>query len=105
MSSVNLFTTKIPYDIIKKNKICYNLLRRSNLYFRKSMISLSKSGNPTAIKVAAEYYVGLGAVDKQENKITFIGVMPEVESDVERMRREQERQQEAVKKAEEGIGK
>lgn len=82
-----------------------NLLRRSNLYFRRSMISLSKSGNPTAIKVAAEYYVGLGAVDKQENKITFIGVMPEVESDVERLRREQERQQEAVKKAEEGIGR
>ena len=41
----------------------------------------------------------------EENKITFIGVMPEVESDVERMRREQERQQEAVKKAEEGIGR
>lgn len=81
-----------------------NLLRRSNLYFRKSMMNLSKSGNPTAIKVAAEYYVGLGAVDKQENKITFIGVMPESESDLDKLKREQDKQQEAAKKAEEGIG-
>ncbi len=81
-----------------------NLLRRSEFYFRKSMMSLSKSGNPTAIKVSAEFYVGLGAVDKQEQKITFIGVMPEAESDMEKLKKEQEKQQEAVKKAKEGLG-
>ena len=81
-----------------------NLIRRSHFYFRRSMMSLSKSGNPTAIKVAAEYYVGLGAVDKQENKITFIGVMPEAESDEDKLKKEFEKQQEAAKKAMEGIG-
>lgn len=81
-----------------------NLLRRSNFYFRKSMMNLSKSGNPTAIKVAAEYYVGLGAVDKQESKITFVGIMPEAESDVDKLKRTQEKQKEAVEKAKEGFG-
>lgn len=83
-----------------------NLLRRSEFYFRKSMFSLSKGGNPTAIKVAAEFYVGLGAVDKQENRITIVNSMPEAESDLEKLRRSQsqENQQEAVKKAKEGFG-
>ena len=67
-----------------------NLIRRSEFYFRRSMMSLSKSGNPTAIKVAAEFYVGLGAVDKQEQKITIINSMPDAESDEDKLRRSQQ---------------
>ena len=77
------------------------LFQRANLYFKKAMFMLSKSGNPTAIKVAAEYYVGLGAVDKTENKITFIGVMPEDESDLEKLQKEQTTKEAADKIKEE----
>ena len=62
------------------------LIQRANLYFKKAMLSLSKSGNPSAIKVAAEYYVGLGAVDKQDNKITIINAMPQTDSDVDKLK-------------------
>lgn len=86
---------KTTYDV---------LLKRSELYYRKAMMMLSKSGNPTAIKVSAEYYVGLGAVDKSEQKITFIGVMPEAESDEEKLKKEQDKQKEAVDKIREGFG-
>ena len=78
------------------------LFQRANLYFKKAMFMLSKSGNPTAIKVASEFYVGLGAVDKQDNHITIINSMPESESDVEKLQREQ-LAKEAAKKAEEGL--
>ena len=74
------------------------LIQRANLYFKKAMFSLSKSGNPTAIKVAAEYYVGLGAVDKSENKITFIGVMPEADSDLDKLIKRKKEEKEAVDK-------
>ena len=62
------------------------LFQRANLYYKKAMMNLSKSGNPTAIKVTAEYYVKLGAVDKQDNHITIINSMPEAESDVDKLR-------------------
>lgn len=87
---------KVTYDV---------LLKRSNLYYRKAMMMLSKSGNPTAIKVSAEYYVGLGAVDKQDNHITIINSMPEAESDEERLRKSQQNQKEAREKAEEEFKK
>ena len=80
------------------------LIQRANLYFKKAMFSLSKSGNPTAIKVAAEYYVGLGAVDKQENHITFIGTMPEAESDVDKLKILQDKDRKAAEKAKEEFG-
>lgn len=74
-----------------------NLLRRAELYFRKAMMSLSKSGNPSAIKVSAEYYVGLGAIDKNESKIIFMNNMPNADSDVDLLNRKL--QQEAASKA------
>lgn len=68
-------------------KTTYNVLfQRANLYYKKAMFSLSKSGNPTAIKVTAEYYVKLGAVTDNDNRITFIGVMPEAPSDVDKLK-------------------
>ena len=79
------------------------LFQRANLYFKKAMFMLSKSGNPTAIKVAAEYYVGLGAVDKQDNHITIINSMPESESDLEKMQKEQNNK-DANEKIKEGFG-
>ena len=79
------------------------LFQRANLYFKKAMFMLSKSGNPTAIKVAAEYYVGLGAVDKQDNHITIINSMPEAESDLEKLQKEQN-QKDAADKIKEGFG-
>lgn len=78
------------------------LFQRANLFFKKAMMNLSKSGNPTAIKVTAEYYVKLGAVDKQDNHITIINSMPEAESDLEKLQREQDAI-DAAKKAEEGF--
>ena len=78
------------------------LLRRSQLYYRKAMMMLSKTGNPSAIKVASEYYVGLGAVDKQESHVTIINQMPDTLSDAERLAEKQAEEQEnqinAVKK-------
>ena len=79
------------------------LFQRANLYFKKAMFMLSKSGNPTAIKVAAEFYVGLGAVDKQDNHITIINSMPEAESDLEKLQKEQN-QKDAADKIKEGFG-
>ena len=81
------------------------LFQRANLYFKKAMFSLSKSGNPTAIKVAAEYYVGLGAVDKQDNHITIINSMPDAESDVDKLKAKLDEAQdkEAVDKIKEGF--
>lgn len=61
------------------------LLKRSNIYYRKAMFMLSKAGNNTAIKLTAEHYVGLGAIDKQEERITFVGIMPKSESDAEKL--------------------
>lgn len=61
------------------------LYQRAQLYFRKAMMMLSKSGNPSAIKVASEYYAKLGADSKQDNRITFLGIMPMAESDVEKL--------------------
>ena len=86
---------KTTYDV---------LFQRANLYYQKAMFSLSKSGNPTAIKVTAEYYVKLGAVDKQDNHITIINSMPEAESDVEKLKRINENNTEAITKAKEGLG-
>lgn len=80
------------------------LFQRANLFFKKAMMMLSKSGNPTAIKVAAEYYVKLGAVDKQDNHITIINSMPEDDSDLEKLQRHQDAI-EAANKAEEGFKK
>ena len=60
-----------------------NLLKRAQLYYRKSMMMLSKMGNPSAIKLSAEYYVGLGKVADNDNRITFVTNMPITESDVE----------------------
>lgn len=75
-----MFIYNMPY------KETYEMLiKRAGAYFRKSMLSLSKAGNPTAIKVSAEYYVGLGAVDKQAEHITFVGIMPNSESDAEKL--------------------
>ena len=65
------------------------LLRRSHLYYRKAMMSLSKTGNPSAIKVATEFYVGLGSLDKQDSHVTIINQMPQVESDAERLAKQQ----------------
>lgn len=79
------------------------LFQRANLYFKKAMFMLSKSGNPTAIKVAAEFYVGLGAVDKQDNHITIINSMPEAESDLEKLQKEQN-QKDAADKIKEEFG-
>ena len=61
------------------------LYQRAQLYFRKAMMMLSKSGNPSAIKVAAEFYAKLGAGNNKEDKITFVGIMPMAESDVEQL--------------------
>ncbi len=90
-------------------KVTYeNLLRRSQLYYRKAMMSLSKSGNPTAIKVSAEYYVGLGTVDKSEQQIVFLNEMPDSPSDLDRLikkqgQSEQENQIKAVEKVKEEL--
>lgn len=86
---------KTTYDV---------LFQRANLYYQKAMFMLSKSGNPTAIKVTAEYYVKLGAVDKESNNITFIGVMPQTESDEEKLKEINKNAAEAAKKAQDGFG-
>lgn len=62
-----------------------SLLKRAELYYRKSMMMLSKAGNPSAIKVTSEHYVGLGSSDKQSEHITFIGVMPDTQSDLQKL--------------------
>lgn len=59
------------------------LLKRSELYYRKAMMSLSKSGNPSAIKLTSEFYVGLGKSNDEDSKITIVNVMPQVKSDAE----------------------
>lgn len=66
------------------------LYQRAQLYYRKAMMLLSKSGNPSAIKVASEYYARLGGTNSDDNKITFVGVMPMSESDVELLRKKKE---------------
>ncbi len=59
------------------------LYEKAQLYFRTAMISLSKAGNPSAIKVATEYYLKLGNNSNPDDKITFVGFMPLEKSDVE----------------------
>lgn len=78
-----------------KFKETYQVLyQRAQLYYRKAMMNLSKSGNPSAIKVAAEYYAKLGGSNSQEDKITFVGVMPISDSDVDLLREKKKRESE-----------
>lgn len=81
------------------------LYQRAQLYYRKAMMMLSKSGNPSAIKVASEYFAKLGGVNTDDNKITFVGVMPVSQSDVELLQKQHQTDKEAVDKfkKEEGI--
>lgn len=68
-------------------KETYNVLfQRANLYYRKAMFSLAKVGNPTAIKVASEFYVRLGSLDKSDSHITFIANIPVVPSDEDKLK-------------------
>lgn len=60
------------------------LLKRSQLYYRKAMMTLSKSGNPSAIKIASEFYVGLGKTMDDDSRITIVNVMPNVDSDLDK---------------------
>ena len=75
----------------QKFKQAYDsLLLRAQLYYRKAMFMLSKSGNPTAIKVASEFYVGLGSMDKTENQVIFVSSVPQnAKSDVEILQEKQ----------------
>lgn len=108
IDDINVLLGVSPTDLDKFCKLCYNmnfkdtydtLLRRANAYFRKAMFSLSKSGNPTAIKVAAEFYVGLGAVDKSEHKLVFVSNIPQdVKSDVEKLQDSQQQSKEILDK-------
>ena len=70
---------------MKFNDTYKMLLKRSELYYRKAMFNLSKSGNPTAIKIASEFYVGLGNVEGSKPHITIINNMPDVPSDVDKL--------------------
>lgn len=84
-------------------KVTYDtLVKRAELYYRKAMFSLSKAGNPTAIKVSSEFYVGLGRVNENDNRITFIGMMPTAPSDVDSLK--DSLQQDAIKKINEEFG-
>lgn len=60
------------------------LLKRAQLYYRKAMMSLSKSGNPSAIKIASEFYVGLGKNIDDDSRFTIVNVMPSTQSDFEK---------------------
>ena len=86
-------------------KETYNVLfQRANLFYRKAMFSLAKVGNPTAIKVASEFYVGLGSVDKADSHITFIGSVPDVPSDEEKLKDSIKKAQSAQEKvSKEGV--
>lgn len=67
-------------------KTTYDVLyQRAQYYYRKSMMMLSKSGNPSAIKLSAEFFAGLGKVSDNDNRITFVGLMPSSPSDVDKL--------------------
>ena len=78
---LDIFCTSV-YNM-KFNDTYKMLITRAQLYYRKAMFSLSKSGNPTAIKIASEFYVGLGSTEGTKPHITIINNMPDVPSDVE----------------------